>query len=173
MTGRTPVEAAQRLRQSFQQALSCVTAGVVVVSRDPSGTSSLLHELSLSNISLRLAANDRIALTSRCRYLMIADASALWRTHVAAYFFAVDDLQGREILAHHWHPEGASHEIEPHLHLGAGAGLGRRELVKGHLPTGYIVLPDVLRFLIRDFGVRALRPDWAAVLQRAKVAMTS
>ena len=56
----------------------------------------------------------------------------------------------------------------PHLHLGAGAEVGRRDLASAHLPTGLITLEDLFRLAITDLGVRPLRRDWSEILDRTR-----
>lgn len=131
------------------------------------------HTLNFNERSVRLAGGAQISLAVAHYYRLTRDRQARpgWRTDTAAYFYALDDAEGREILAYHWHPEGAGPVKYPHVHLGAGALVERDELLKAHLPTGRITLPEVLRLVIDAFGVRALRPDWSDVLARTQVAL--
>ena len=82
--------------------------------------------------------------------------------------YALYDVDGREVVAYHWHPEGRSGVTTPHLHLGTGASVGRRDLAGAHLPTGRILLEDVLRLGVAELGVRPLRRDWREILERAR-----
>jgi hypothetical protein len=82
----------------------------------------------------------------------------------AGYYYALRELEGSEIVAYHWHPGRRSPIDFPHLHLGAGSGIGREELQKAHVPTGRVDLEDVLLMAIREFGVRPRREDWARIL---------
>ena len=83
-----------------------------------------------------------------------------------AYQYTLLDRDEREYLGYHWHPDGISHETEPHLHLGPAARVGASMLATAHLPTGAISLAAVVRLAIEAFGARPLRPDWSAVLSR-------
>ena len=85
---------------------------------------------------------------------------------IVGYQYELEDSQGHEILAYHWHPEGRSQVTRPHLHLGYGARLGRSELQKAHLPTGHVSMGEVLRCLIDHFGVATLRKDWSKILDQ-------
>lgn len=91
---------------------------------------------------------------------------------MAAYYWTLSEIDGQELLGYHWHPEGASHETAPHLHLGAALRLGRTDLLKAHLPTGQVHLPAIVRLAIQDLGVRPRRSDWAAVLAETETALT-
>ncbi|MGF1471184.1 MAG: hypothetical protein ACFB50_05485 [Rubrobacteraceae bacterium] len=89
---------------------------------------------------------------------------APWRADLTSYFYTLKDLEGREIVAYHWHPESRSPITFPHLHLGAGAQIGREEIQKSHLPTGHVEIEDVLLMAIRELGVRPQRDDWEEIL---------
>jgi hypothetical protein len=56
----------------------------------------------------------------------------------------------------------------PHLHLQYGAGLGRSEFERAHLPTGRVTVQDFVRLLIGDFAVPPGRDDWEAALQESR-----
>ena len=70
-------------------------------------------------------------------------------------------MTGREILAFHLHPGPIN---GPHIHIGAGAGALITELQTAHIPSGFVLLPQFVRFLITDLGVEPLRDDWERVL---------
>lgn len=75
-----------------------------------------------------------------------------------AYSYKIE-LHGRELLAFHWHPAGATPVRTPHLHVHAEVQVGDAWLHKAHLPTGPVSPIDVLRLLLDDFGVPPLRDD--------------
>lgn len=96
---------------------------------------------------------------------------------VTMYMYGVLDRLGRELFAYHWHPTGVSAIGSPHFHasttppvlLPSQPGTPRAtELVLSriHFPTHRIELPELVRFLIVELGVRPRRQDWAAVLDR-------
>lgn len=91
-----------------------------------------------------------------------------WQVHLVGYSYELyrDDA---ELLLYHWHPQGSSHLVEPHLHLGPSllAAIGTKRAL--HLPTGEIRLAAFVTMLIREFGVRARRRDWQAILDSADV----
>jgi hypothetical protein len=74
--------------------------------------------------------------------------------------YKLDDHEGRDVIAYHWHPEGLSHERRPHVHVGAGMGALRPEWQKAHLRTG-LVSPTSLFVLLTDrLGVSPRRAGW-------------
>jgi hypothetical protein len=89
---------------------------------------------------------------------MVAPAGYIYQ-----FLYAANE---RELLAYHWHARGASPIIWPHLHV--SAPLTPLDLTRGHLPTGPVSLPAVLRYAVADLGVRPLRQDWAATLAAAE-----
>lgn len=92
------------------------------------------------------------------------DPASPWRVGLFGYFYALEEPEGREILTYHWHPDSRSPVTFPHLHLGAGARVERRELREAHIPTGHVELENVLAMAILDFGTRPQRDDWAGIL---------
>jgi hypothetical protein len=88
----------------------------------------------------------------------------------SGYWYQVRRADGPEVLAFHWHPAGPGANIPfPHLHL--GRALGAIDIdPKAHVPTGRVSLEAVVAFLIRELGVRPLRPDWESVLAANQAA---
>lgn len=91
------------------------------------------------------------------------EAGEAWEPRVRGYRYQLYEDAGTEIFACHLHP-GIGGFAHPHLHISAGAGTLRSEFHRAHLPTGEVPLGDFLAFVIRDFAVRPLRDDYAAVL---------
>jgi hypothetical protein len=99
------------------------------------------------------------------------EQAGLWTAITAGYWFEFLHADERELLAYHWHPTGASPIIWPHVHVsGPTAPI---DMTRGHLPTGPVALPWVLRYAIADLGVRPLRADWQDVLREAEQALTA
>ena len=169
IVARTPAHAERRVRDVLQQALSCVTAGVFVY-----GLRSVTTELSQTS-RLARSGGGHVTLTVDHRYSVVnvadGDRAASWQARTAAYMYTLEDADGLEILAYHWHPAGRSPVSEPHLHIGGGAGALRTELQKAHIATGPVTPVALLSLLIDAFAVRPRRPDWRPVLLRARQAL--
>lgn len=170
----------------MQQAISCVSDTVVLVSKggyEPAAPGAPNHSLTLAEGRVPLAGPARVSLTAALQY-RIAPASTgrgRWQIEIAAYYYALSDDGGREILAYHWHPN-VEDVAYAHLHVGHGAvrrelldrlqlSLGhnalRADLAAAHVPTGHIELRTVLRLAIEQFHVvprPAHRADWATLL---------
>lgn len=102
-----------------------------------------------------------------------SDRRQRWRAKTTSYFHKLDNADGREILAYHWHPAGRSPVTRPHLHLGLGAGTLRSELQKAHMGTGFVTPVMLLVLLLESFDVRPRRADWVMVLESADRALAS
>jgi hypothetical protein len=113
-------------------------------------------------VRLRIGYGISLSVLSGFRSSIDADQ---WTTRPASYLHHVYDRDGREIVAFHWHPERRGYDA-PHAHfrqLNDPIPMG-----KVHVPTGWIPLPTVVRFLIEELDVEPLRPDWREVLEEAE-----
>ena len=106
------------------------------------------------------------------RVIEAPDERGHWKVSTAGYMYSLEDLEGHELLAHHWHPADPNPIKTPHLHLGAASGANALSAA-AHFPTGRIAVEDVIRVLIRDFGVAPRRDDWPEVLNEAQEAFNT
>lgn len=169
MTGRTPPSAVQRFLDRTQRVLDCVT-DAVVDARGGYHVADTPHTLTVaSGAPVRMSGAARLSLTVMISYRIVTlpDDDGLYRVVTTGYLYAVDDEDGAEMLAFHWHTGGRSPVTYPHLHLGAGARVGRPEVAGAHIPTGQIGLSQVVRLAIEELGVEPRRPDWREVLDDA------
>lgn len=170
MAGDSEYKAVQNFRNPIQKAVSCVTKitlttgwdyrvgyeqGLVLGDGDPvklAGTSQLTLSL-LQNYRIVEARGER----------------GPFKVSTTAYFYALEDSKGHEIIAYHWHPNRKDLDGRivtfPHLHLRYGAQVKHKQLLKAHLPTGRIAIEDLLRIAITEFKVQPLRDDWANILK--------
>jgi hypothetical protein len=91
-----------------------------------------------------------------------------WKCSTTWYQYSLDDSDGREVIAYHWHPAGTSNVTRPHAHLGAGALLAHSPLARAHLPTNRVSIEDFLLLCVRDLGVDHLRADWEPILEGSR-----
>jgi hypothetical protein len=76
--------------------------------------------------------------------------------------FALQNAEGEDALAYHWHPQSISRVTWPHLHVGV---VGHPFMsARTHVPTGNVALADVVRLAIEAFDVSPRRADWRTVL---------
>lgn len=166
MAGNTPHAAFYNFLHPLQRALTCVSRDVI----DHGGGAypvSLPKVLTLGKarpVVLKRPSRLHLSVLMQYRLVEAEGERGPWKVRTTAYFYEIDAADGREILSYHWHPEGRSSTVGPHLHLGAGAEVGRTDLAQCHFPTGRIGLEEVLRLVITSFGVEPLRGDWGDVL---------
>jgi hypothetical protein len=170
LTGRSPSEAVQRHLAPLQRSLSCITRAVV----DVGGGYFIAehpHTLTIAaGESVPLAGPGKLSLRLIQSYRVIEAPGVRgpYAIHITGYFYGLDDELGREVISFQWHPQSRSPVTTPHLHLGAGARIGRSGLSGSHIPTGRITLEQVLRLAIEDLGVEPLRTDWDSVLSASQ-----
>ena len=143
--------------------LSCVSTSVVGVAGGYY-PSPIPHSLIADSGLLRGPSRLMLRLEQYYRIAESPSPRTSWQVEIVGYDYAVYDSDEREILLYHWHPRGGSPVATPHLHLGNGAQVGRREVRDAHLPTGHVPLSDMLRLLIEDMAVHPRRQDWGTVL---------
>jgi hypothetical protein len=91
-----------------------------------------------------------------------------WKCSIKGYQYTLDDPGGHEIVAYHWHPDGISDHVRPHVHIGMGARVDYPQLITAHLPTNRISVEDFLLLSIRDLGVEPLREEWESMLEESR-----
>lgn len=170
MAGRSPAEAVTSYLQALQLALSCVTPAVLNVSGGYY-ISDAPHALVLNRgLPVELRSNPRLKISVSEWYRIVVSAGVRgpWKVSIASYYYDVSDASDRTFFAYHWHPDLRSEVTHPHLHLGWAAQVSDERPANAHLPTSRIALEEVIRLLIREFGVEPLRTDWATVLDETQ-----
>jgi hypothetical protein len=169
LAGKSAAEAVNNFIGPLQTALACVTQDVLQVAGGYH-ISATPHAVTLSRgqaVPLRGETGVHLRLTQQYRVVEDPDLGerAPFKCSTAAYHYALEDPEERELLAFHWHPQGRSSVTWPHIHIGEAAELGWDGLQGAHVPSGRISIEEVLRFAIAELGVEALRPDWPEVLE--------
>ena len=128
------------------------------------------HPLTLANgLPVALHGVDlAVQISQQYRVIENPDPREPWQARTVAYHYTLRDAGESEILSYQWHPTVPGSVTFPHLHLEYGAGLGRPEFEKAHLPTGRVTIEDFVRLLIVDFGVPPLREDWERALAESQ-----
>ena len=166
---RTPYAAVMEYQRRIQRLLSCISYSVVKVAGGHNyGNPRSSHNLELPNeepVALAGAHKLMLNVEPHFRVRRTESQGGLHHIEVVGYRYTVYDSEQRGILLYHWHPGSRGYVRTPHLHLGSGARVGFDPLVsKPHLPTGYVTLGEIVRFLIQDLSVQPIRGDWQAVL---------
>jgi hypothetical protein len=162
-----------RLRRIVQDVVGCVVHGPGAAIKRRGRTDD--YDLTVGNDGpYRLGGPARISLHTRMllRGSHHPSEPEPWEVVIVGYQYTLLDADQREIVAFHLHPEGPSHVISPHLHLGAGAGRLRGDLGAAHIPTGTVTLAAVARLATEGLAARPVRPTWNSILRRADTALT-
>ena len=167
---RTPYDAVRAFIRPLQQSLSCISRAAFDIRGGYHPGPE--HPLTLAGGEpVRLSGAARLSFSVEMRYRIVADpavAAHRWRVLPSMYVYTIYGSGDRVLLAYHWHPQGRSPVTTPHLHLGPGSGA--IDLLTGaHLPTSTVTLVDVVRMAVGELGVRPLRSDWDAILDRAEL----
>lgn len=173
MSSKTPRAAFEAFLAPIQAAITLVgPAGRGVLTSDPKPLRINQDHWLLfpEGLPVRLADN-RLFFDLVHGFRIVEDPTGIARFRVTTtrYFYGVLDEGHRELLAYHYHPEGAGWCTYPHLHVGTARGTIDN---KAHLATGRVSREAVIRMLIEDpeIPVVALRPDWARVLEASQRA---
>src|SRR5262249_5504507 len=97
------------------------------------------------------------------------------RTLRYAYRIAeVPNFDGRCLIRWEYNARSLRESRHPRHHVQMSAILSREnhtsnlDLEDLHLPTGWITVEEIIRFLICDFGVRPKSKDWDTILQESE-----
>jgi len=166
MSFRKSADAIADFRATIVRILSCISNAHVQTSYHDAQSGVSVPLTINRGIPARLTAATPLSLAV-ILYYVVESAAQTWRVRTTAYFYALHDDR-HEILAYHWHPETSPGTAFPHLHLEAGAQIGRVEMQRAHLPTGRITLEDVIEMMIRDFAVTPFVDDWPDILAKTR-----
>lgn len=168
MAGQNPYEAFDKFKGPLQRALSCVTDAVFVALASDGCSPGMDHILTFNGgDAVRISDEESLALSVTFYYQIVEDdhpERGPWKVSTRAYMHALENLDGQEIVAYHWHPEQGSKVTFPHMHFGVGLGQLPKFVHKAHVPTGRVPLEEVVRFAIADLGATPKREDWSEVL---------
>lgn len=89
-----------------------------------------------------------------------------WAVHTRGYTYGLELAGGQEIVIYHYDPRPESKVKTPHLHV---RGLDKPfDLGKAHFPTGRVSIEEVLRFAVRELGVRPGTTNWETILEETE-----
>jgi hypothetical protein len=163
LAGQPEYEAVQRFRESLHRTLSCVLRGTYIDVKGGHYPSPRPHPLTLMDgLPVELGRGTGLSVRVSQQYRLVESPSATkpWRVTTVAYHYTLQESGGPEILSYQWHPNVPNSVSFPHLHIGPGAGLGREEFDRAHLPTGRVTLEAFVRLLIEDFDVPPEKENW-------------
>lgn len=170
MAGEDVNEAVNNYRDPLKEVVKCVTDPILLFSKRGGYQVGDEYTLTLREGDPVRLTGTNIAISISQYFRPIKDERkdyGPYRVSTTAYYYTVEDVNGPEVLAYHWHPEAPnSKTLHPHVHLQQGAQVKRQELAGEHLPTGRVAVEDFIRLLIELFGVTPRNANWRAVLDR-------
>lgn len=87
--------------------------------------------------------------------------SERYRISTRGYMYGLQDPNGSEVFAAHWHPLGSSPYVDPHYHVGAAALSDDGVFSpRAHIPSHRVSLEEFVRFVITQFDVEPTCDDW-------------
>ena len=173
----------EAFRQPLQAAISCFTRATLL--SPPPFTANQVFPLRLSQEPTALGRRPAFFLRFVHAY-QLAQRAGEWEVQTTAYSYWLLDNHQNELVVYQWATAGVSKVVTPHLHIRALAKFtetGPTEepplttskeaidlLVRAHLPTGHILLSEILRMAVDDLGVEPLEADRQKVDQRLTTA---
>jgi hypothetical protein len=170
LAAESPKEAVEEFARPLRRAVSAIIdtylsggyrtdqPNVLTFLNTPSGAT-----VRLRSDHVQAAGRGFIEFTFGHNYIL-TETNTGWVAHTTGYEYALQLENGREIVAYHYDPRGASRVKTPHLHVrGLTAPL---PLSRAHFPTGRVAIEEVIRFALMALGVRPRLPEgrWQALL---------
>jgi hypothetical protein len=154
LAGRTTSEANRNFFEPIRLSVSCLTKSVIVASRPDDNDIRVLSVSEGLPFKIRSSQTYSFHIAMRYKIVEATGARGPFKASIVAYNYTLH--QGG-------HPNTKT-KI-PHIHLYAGSNVSA-ELFKKHIPTERISIEEVIRFLIEELGVQAIRTDWDSVLSQ-------
>ncbi len=171
MPGATPASAVQAFIAPLQQAFSCVAQGKISIRRGGSrpkvgqeqqwslndGGAAVLHKRPGFPLS------GQLELYASMYWRVIEDdreGYGPYRVTTTGYDYSLVIGEKDELWAMHWHAQGRSHEVKPHLHLGDKLLSDNAPVTSSsHLRTGRMTFETAIRWAVAC-GAQPLHDDW-------------
>lgn len=137
MAGKNPAAAVRAFVEPIKDALGLFISGKVTADTWQPGSVGILV---LNNgEAATLSGDGKLGLGVTMHYQIVETDDpdrGPWKVSTVGYMYDLQDREGKSLFEYHWHPISKSHESLPHLHCS--------RLGKGHIPTGRVMLEDVL-----------------------------
>lgn len=179
MTFENPYQAAEDFAEQVREALGCIFEQVHLkippaTYRNPGSTHAFVfnrgtpqplywhpdrHPVDIPPLSLEITL-----------HIQVDDLNAqLFQVSTSGYSYILytrEHGRDRELIAWQWDQRGVNSPVTyPHVHVAADHRLFPRGLGHFHIPTGRVLVEDVVEFCITQFDVRC-QDDWQDVLNR-------
>jgi hypothetical protein len=141
VAGRNPTTAVKAFVAPIQEALGLFASGNVTADSYKPDVEGVLTFNGGKIVTLRGGGN-KVGLSVSMRYGIVETdepGRGPWKVSTTGYMYELQ-LDGKTLYDYHWHPISESHEVRPHLHCAA--------VGKGHIPTGRVMIEDVLNLAV-------------------------
>lgn len=141
MAGRNPTAAVKAFVAPIKEALGLFASGNVTADSYKPDVGGVLTFNGGEVVKLR--GGNKVGLSVSVRYCIVQTdepGRGPWKVTTVGYMYELQ-LDGKTLYEYHWHPISASHEVRPHLHCSA--------VGKGHIPTGRVMIEDVLNLAVQ------------------------
>lgn len=158
MAGRNPTAAVKAFVAPIQEALGLFASGKVLVDTYKANTVGILTFNGGEVVKLR--GDNKVGLSVSMQYRIVPTdepGRGPWKVSTVGYMYDLL-LDEKALYEYHWHPISKSHEVRPHLHCSA--------VEKCHIPTGRIMIEDVLNLAIRYGAKPNSKEGWKELDQR-------
>jgi hypothetical protein len=154
---------------ALQLLLSCITDSVLRRIASGSTNGSETGDIALAGgMPVRIGRRGLLAIVVKQNYHLTEQPSGprdhRWTFHVDTYIYRLVDANHQELISWYRHPKDPNSAKHHHFHLGPAAQVGRAEFHRAHLPTGVVMLAEVVRSAITDFHIEPRRENWQAIL---------
>jgi len=151
----TPEEATFHFAQVFQNTAACICS---VPFNYPAAKPLDATQALVLGGGDEVPIGDGLYLTAGHYYTVTEAERGEFAIRTGGYFYGVaSDEEGGELVCWHWHQGMTSWCQWPHLHA-------RTPRHGDHIPTARVAFEQVVRWLIVEADLPALRHDWAEVL---------
>ena len=102
--------------------------------------------------------------------VQISTAPREWVIRTVQYIYDIDGVGAmrQELAAYHWHPS-VPDPVYAHCH----ARTASAQMSRLHLPTRFLTVGAILRWLMRDLDVSPLADEWERALQNVDQTLTA
>jgi hypothetical protein len=176
VSARTPYDALRQHIATTERALRCITEFRFMLRDRRRVTPNAAYLIALNRLDpVPLPGEEPIQLRVGQTVRVISDLEGAFRTSFVQYTYELSMIDGQEILAFHWTPEGGPHGMVtfPHLHVGqaivgGNAQFRPSDFHRAHVPTEDLTIESIIRFAIDELGATPLIEGWSQVLDRTE-----
>jgi hypothetical protein len=175
LVARTPEEAIDGLLARLRPVAGCVTDRPLAARRVRGTDRTFALGFDPAHVPVVLRSESRRRTIHLFAIIEVqvsaATASADLYLEERTYIYSLHDTSQHELVSWHLHQLSSSDVTYLHSHVSSrigplelGRGLDPLPLADLHIPTGFVDLADIVRFLIAEAGIRPRKSDWQTVL---------